>query len=1051
MDRKLLDALNNLSYALEEIADSLKDKGGKGNKSATTTALQGGKLDKQLQSIDKGVKQLQSDNKKILKNQETLIALSKKGPDKKGPAEKETPLDKASDPKQKSKLKDGLASIMMIAVGVLAIGLAFKLIGDVNFLSVIALAIALPLVAMAFEKIAKMKDLKPAGMKNLVLVSVAMAIAITLSSYILSMVMPVGIFKLFTAIMIAGMFAVVSYGIGKFLIGLKKANIDPVKDWKMLAALPLVMVAISVAIALSSYALQLVMPVGIFKLFTAIFIAAMFGAVAFGIGSLLVGLKKAKIDPVKDWKMLAALPIVLVGISLAIALSSLALQLVMPVGIFKLFTAIFIAAMFGAVAFGIGSLLVGLKKAKIDPVKDWKMLAALPIVLVGISLAIALSSVPLSMIQPIGLFQFFTAVMIAIIFIPISFALPFIAKAMKDIDIKRIVLLPIMMVVMAAAIWLSSLILAKVQKIDSGLLFNIIFQAITLAVIGIALGFTMKFLAKIGPEKLFEGGLCIVIIAAAIMVSSLILSLGSYDNYPSLNWSLGVGLSLVGFGVAAFVLGEIAMTGIGALAIAAGCGMILLIAGTVVATAAILNAGNYANYPPVSWSASLALSLGAFGLGALAIGTVIVTTLGIGSLALVAGLEAVLMISQTIVDASAILSKGNFTGGPTIQWAGGIALALGAFTPIYGMMMANSILSLFGGGGVGPKEFSEAIETISDGIVTAATKFNSASVAFQGGPKKEWAEGVGLAIGAFAPVYQVLSENSGWLKSGVSVEDMKNAIMTISQGIVDAANFFGENTASFDISKAPKKEWAEGVGGAIKAFTPALDFISKNTGIFSGGAEIITEALSATTWGIVIAAKNLSKGKFNTQIPEGWMKNVSDNVKTYVDLAKYIVKTDSDDLDIEDVTDGMVELANGYSLLADGVAKLNTQLEQIDLEKLTALKNLTGSIVLLSLMDSDQFEDMMDALEEKAAIFVDVMNDLDKKSPEKVQKGAKSAPTSAVKSGSKTGPPAKSMDDLFRVMQSVDQKLASIAKSNDNLSKYVDEIRSSDIDLKGKK
>ena len=90
MDKKLLDSLNNLSFALEEIASALKDKS-KGTESATATALKSGNLDKQLQSIDKGVKQLQSDNKKILKNQETIIALSKKKPSEKDP------LDKATD------------------------------------------------------------------------------------------------------------------------------------------------------------------------------------------------------------------------------------------------------------------------------------------------------------------------------------------------------------------------------------------------------------------------------------------------------------------------------------------------------------------------------------------------------------------------------------------------------------------------------------------------------------------------------------------------------------------------------------------------------------------------------------------------------------------------------------------------------------------------------------------------------------------------------------------------------------------------------------------
>jgi hypothetical protein len=36
-------------------------------------------------------------------------------------------------------------------------------------------------------------------------------------------------------------------------------------------------------------------------------------------------------------------------------------------------------------------------------------------------------------------------------------------------------------------------------------------------------------------------------------------------------------------------------------------------------------------------------------------------------------------------------------------------------------------------------------------------------------------------------------------------------------------------------------------------------------------------------------------------------------------------------------------------------------------------------------------------------------------------------------------------------MQSVDARLAVIARSNDNLSKYVDEIRGSDLDIKKKK
>ena len=899
MDRKLLDALNNLSFALEEISNSLNSKDSKKNiSSATSTALKSGNIGKQLESINTSVNQLKADNKKILKNQDTLIALSKKKP-----AEKD-PLDKATDPKQKNKLKDGLASIMMIAVGVLAIGLAFKLIGKVNFLSVIALAVALPLVAMAFERIAKMKDLKASQMKNIVIVSVLIATAIMLSSWILQMVKPVGIFQLVTAVFIAGMFGAISFGVGKLLNGLKDA--DPKQAWKI----PIIMVALSLAIAVSSWALQTIIPVGIFKLFTAVFIAATFVVLSYAIKPLLEGLKNVSL---KDVGMAS---LILIALTATVVGASWLLMLMAPVGI--------------------------------------------------------------------------------------------------------------------------------------GSLFKFLIAGIAISIVGVALGVTAFILSKFGIEAILEGSLSIVVIAGAIALSSIILSMGTYDTYPSFGWALGVGLSLVGFGLAAVVLGVIAMSGVGALAIAAGCGMILLVAATVVATAAIVGAGNYENYPSVGWSTSLAISLGAFGLGALAIGTVIVTTLGIGALALAAGLGAVLMISQTIVEASAILSKGTFTGGPTKDWAEGIALSLGAFTPIYGMMMANSIFSLFGGGGVGPVEFSAAIVTIADGIVTAATKFNSASVAFSGGPKKEWAEGVGLAIGAFAPVYQVLAANSGWFKSGVSVEDMKNAIMTISQGIVDAANFFGENTASFDVRKIPTKEWGDNVGAAIKAFMPALDYISKNDGIFSIGAIKLTSGIISVSKGILASSSILSLGNYSKTIPSDWMNNVSNNVKTYIDLAKYLADSGVSSVGgMLGIVFGMRSLADGYDKLAEGVNKLGTELDKIDTEKLTALKNLTGSIVLMSLMDSDQFESMMDALEDKAKIFVGVMNDMT--SSEEVKKGSKGASLGQVKSSQGSTTKAKTMDDLFNVMNSVNQQLSSIARSNDNLSKYVDEIRSSDIDLKRKK
>ena len=101
MDRKLLEALGNLSFALEEISNALKKSNDGKSKSATTEALQSGKLDKKVIEIDKGIKQIQSDNKKILKNQETLISLAKKKSDG-----KDNIIGDTSDPKNKKNIKE---------------------------------------------------------------------------------------------------------------------------------------------------------------------------------------------------------------------------------------------------------------------------------------------------------------------------------------------------------------------------------------------------------------------------------------------------------------------------------------------------------------------------------------------------------------------------------------------------------------------------------------------------------------------------------------------------------------------------------------------------------------------------------------------------------------------------------------------------------------------------------------------------------------------------------------------------------------------------------
>ena len=108
MDQKLLESLNNLSIALMEISDALKDKSEA--QSATAKAMKGGDFIKEIKEINKGVVQLQKDTKEILKNQQTIMSMAKSKSDKKDDVTEKLGKDKSA---QKN-FKEGIAVIMLI-------------------------------------------------------------------------------------------------------------------------------------------------------------------------------------------------------------------------------------------------------------------------------------------------------------------------------------------------------------------------------------------------------------------------------------------------------------------------------------------------------------------------------------------------------------------------------------------------------------------------------------------------------------------------------------------------------------------------------------------------------------------------------------------------------------------------------------------------------------------------------------------------------------------------------------------------------------------------
>jgi hypothetical protein len=1039
MDQKLLDALNNITVALEQLSESLdKSKSGQ-SKSDVGGALQSGDFSKQLIEINEGIKSIKEDTKKILDNQETIIKLQKQQ------SSGETKVfEEAGGGKTKQMIKDGVAVIGLIAGAIIAIGLAFKLISGVDFTTVISISIALPLIALAFVSIANVPGLDLGKIGLAAGGMVIMATAIFLSSIPLSYIMPVSAGQALTAIGIAGVFTVLSYGMGKLIKSFNGISIASVLVAS--ALLPVVMYALSYSIYRSSEYLSQVTPVSFSQGLSAIMISGVFSVISFGIGKIFNSL--GYMNPVMTLVVAALLPFVLLSVSYAISESSKVLNKIEPIGLAQGITAIMIAGVFAVISFGLGKLFKSFEG--LDPATAIVSSIMMPFVLGALSYTIMESSFYFSKVENITGGQFLTSLGISVVFIALSFAVKPILKGVSGANLKDLGMGLLVLIGLTGAIVAASYIINEMADVDEGKLKNFALTGLSLAGAILPMALTLFVISKLGgPSVFLKGAISTVIVAGAIALSSIIINKGEYGNKPDVDWSFGVGSSLLVFGTSALALGLIILASgsLGVQALLFGSGAILGLSLVIVGTSQILSLGNYGDGPDVSWAFGTGLSLVAFGTAALTLGTIILATgglgavaIGVGSAAILgisavivgtanilssgnysggpgiewaigvggtliafataivilgvinsvgglaetlslgavknpieAGSEAVIMIALTMNKVGDIVSKGNYSGGPTKEWSNGIAIALGAFSPIYQMMVANKVMEAIFGGGVKVEDFATAIETISQGIVSAANFFAGSKTAFTGGPSKEWSEGVGLAIGAFAPVYEILAANSGWLKSGIKPEDFagtfdKNgllikdgAIQVIARGIVSAAKFFGENTAVFDVSLAPSKEWSEKVGGALGAFLPIFNILSENSGFF-GDKSIISKlnnGIISISKSIRMSAFWLSKGDYSQYPSKEWVDGITYTIQK---LSKI---------------NNINSIARTFRTLGSSIKSFSDSISSLELGKLEAIKSLSGSVVLLSLMDPEMFDTVMTKLEEKAPIFNELIKNFE--------------------------------------------------------------------------
>ena len=283
-----------------------------------------------------------------------------------------------------------------------------------------------------------------------------------------------------------------------------------------------------------------------------------------------------------------------------------------------------------------------------------------------------------------------------------------------------------------------------------------------------------------------------------------------------------------------------------------------------------------------------------------------------------------------------------------------------------------------------------------------------------------------------------------------TIEDIKyaaiNTAIGIGSGIASVSREISKGIYNITIPST----YGENLQSLFKGYKGVIEIVeSMNPGFFgkilgrvdefffgkpSESEKITPESVAVN---IVALSNIISKGTYNP-IPENWMQSVYQNMKQYLEIINLMSgkPMNSDIFGFgKSLGSGISRMASDFDKLANSIDGVSKAISGIEIEKVTALRALTGSVVLLSLMDADQFESMMDALEEKSAIIGDVFGKLEGGSST-IQPSVKT-PSVAVNEGK------DNIERIMDMMRQLDSRLVTIASASSNVSSYVNQLRSS--------
>jgi hypothetical protein len=848
--------------------------------------------------------------------------------------------DKLSSAKDKTKsMAEGIKTISLMAGAILAVGTAFKIVGEVDFKSVLALAVALPLVATAFNTIGETSQ-DPKDSAKTALSMIIMSVGVAASGAIMSMMPSLSFQQMISVVAVSVAMGISMYALAEAADEIGSNKIKSL--YAMIPALPLV----AGAIVLSGMALSQMPTVGFQQ-----FVSAAGVGLAMGISMIpLAYAADAVKGRVGNMYALTALMPIIAG---AIYASALILENVPEIDVAKTIkTSIGVTA--SLVIFGAG--VWAFDKMGINMSNAVKGIGSMIIVAGGIyATALILQDVPEIDVAKIIKTSLGAAASLVIfgagiwVFDKLGINL---SSAIKGVATMSVV---------AGGIWAVSHILANADYTGAPPLEWSLNTGVALLGAGLLAAGMGMLIGQIIP-----GVFAMTAVAGGIWAVSQILSAGDYSNGPSLDWALGTGAALGGFGIGAIGLGIVMLTGVGAIALVAGIGAMTMVAGGLVATAAIIKKGDFTGGPSIEWSRGVGMALMTFANTLSALNPGIVDMLFGATME--SRIKSVVSLGDALKQVSFKVKGGDYTGGPSKEWSEGVGMALMLFANALNEIKPNIFERLLG----------DTMEGNMAGLITMGGALHSIGVAvgsdnsvYSGGPDKRWAEGVGLSLAAFAGALENIKPGFFDSLLGDTLQSQVDGMITIAGALPKIGMAIGKDTSMY--TGGPSKAWAEGVGGSVTAFAAAMVAFS-DEGMDTEDITDMIPTIMALAPLMAYFGKTMNGVKFDNYPSEEWVSGITKFMDSFSEL-------DMVD-DAADAAKQIMLLSRSYISLAGSIGLLGKSLQTV--KTAPDLTGIYGGLVTLSLIDSDNLESTLTTLNDKKDEFQSVLSMIQAQSSVKI-------------------------------------------------------------------